>query len=265
MSLNTSEMFANENTVNKQRPNYFVAVQVSDPEILARVRKIQHHIVNKNKDLDDCMISIPTLHITLMVMNISDSEMHERALKALQNVYEEQNDIMCENPLILNFCGLGNFGNRVLYAKMKKNDSFKRLHCLAESVRKQFADLQIFSTDTRNFNPHLTIAKINFSRQKQKGFNKIEPSCYKQFLNYKIGDQRILGIQLLKMAGPKSSAGYYMGSTLNFDSKILSDLKPIVTHVSEKKREIRTKISNILDAKINKNISTKNKRTSIVI
>ncbi|GIX69182.1 hypothetical protein CEXT_636841 [Caerostris extrusa] len=168
MSLNTSEMSASQNTMKKQRPNYFVAVQVSDPEIHARVQKIQHHIVNKNKHLDDCMISIPTLHITLMVMNISDSEVHERALKALQNVYEEQNDIMCKNPLTLNFCGVENFGNRVLYAKLKKNDSFERLHCLAESVHKQFADLQIFSTDSRNFNPHLTIAKINFSRQKQK-------------------------------------------------------------------------------------------------
>ncbi|PRD25925.1 UNVERIFIED_CONTAM: A-kinase anchor protein 7 isoform gamma [Trichonephila clavipes] len=197
-------------------PNYFVAVQISSPIIHQTIKNIQSHIVNQNVHFNDAMISVLTLHITLMVMNIEDEETHERAMKALQNVYMEQNDAMCKNPLKLEFCGLGHFNNRVLYAKIKEDESFKRFCDLAECVRKHFADVEIFSTDKRKFNPHLTIAKLNFSKWRQRALKKIEPSLYNIFIDDFIGIETIQGIQLLSMTVPKDDAGYYRGNSLIF-------------------------------------------------
>ncbi|GFT83434.1 a-kinase anchor protein 7 isoform gamma [Nephila pilipes] len=238
------------------RPNYFVAVQISSPIIHQAVQNIQNHIVCQNMQFNDCMVSVLTLHITLMVMNIDNKETYDKAIKALQNVYIEHNDAMCEKPLKLEFCGLGHFKNRVLYAKIKKNESFSRLCDLAECVRKRFADVEIFSTDERKFNPHLTIAKLNFSNKNQRTLKKIAPSLYEIFIDDYIGIETIQGIQLLSMTSPKDSVGYYRGDNLIFepssstqwgisatssaDSKLnsLSDL-------TGKKNDIRRRISEL--------------------
>ncbi|CAL1292003.1 unnamed protein product [Larinioides sclopetarius] len=202
----------------RKRPNYFVAVQISNPDIHEAIQRIQDHIIAQNMQFIVCMNSTATLHITLMVMSITDTETHDRALKALRNVHEECNDDMCKNPLRLEFCGLGHFRNRVLYAKIKENESFERLCNLAECVRKHFADFEISSSDQREFNPHLTIAKIDFSKKKHKVLKKIEPSLYETFVNEYVGCETVVGIQLLSMTSPKNEAGYYIGENLVFDS-----------------------------------------------
>ncbi|GBL72261.1 hypothetical protein AVEN_115225-1 [Araneus ventricosus] len=97
----------------RKRPNYFVAVQISNPDIHEAIQRIQDHIISQNMQFIPCMNSIATLHITLMVMSITDTETHDRALKALRNVHEECNDEMSKNPLRLEFCGLGHFRNRI--------------------------------------------------------------------------------------------------------------------------------------------------------
>ncbi|CAL1294757.1 unnamed protein product [Larinioides sclopetarius] len=159
-----------------------------------------------------------TLHITLMVINVSDEDTHERALRALHNVYDECNEVMYQDPMQLEFSGLGNFGDRVLYAKIKRDQQYRRLCSLAESVKRHFAKVNIFSTDSRPFNPHLTIAKIDFSMKEQKGLEKINPNLYASLINKHIGFQTIDGIQLLSMRSPKDDAGYYTGDSLIFKS-----------------------------------------------
>ncbi|KAF8791549.1 A-kinase anchor protein 7 isoform gamma like protein [Argiope bruennichi] len=239
----TEEMKLVEN--KRKRPNYFVAVQITNPDIHKAIQRIQDHIVAQNMQFNVCMNSIATLHITLMVMNIIDTETHDRALKALRSVYEEYNGEMCKNPLRLEFCGLGHFRNRVLYAKITKNESFERLCGLAERVRKHFADFEISSTDEREFNPHLTIAKIDFSKKKQKVLKKIEPSFYETFVSEYIGCETVVGIQLLSMTSPKNDAGYYCGENLIFESIPGCSRQTHLGDINKKKMDIRMKIADL--------------------
>ncbi|CAL1294755.1 unnamed protein product [Larinioides sclopetarius] len=95
----------------RQTPNYFVAVQISNHRIHENVKRVQRHIV-QDRRLLDCMKETSTLHITLMVINISNEDTHERARRALNNVYDEYNEEMCKDPLQLEFSGLGRFGDR---------------------------------------------------------------------------------------------------------------------------------------------------------
>ncbi|GBN71770.1 A-kinase anchor protein 7 isoforms delta and gamma [Araneus ventricosus] len=202
----------------RQSPNYFVAVQISNPRIHENVKRVQRHIVRQARSLHEYMNATPTLHITLMVINVSDRDTHERALKALHNVYDECNEVMCREPLQLEFSGLGNFRDRVLYAKIRRDQQYRRLCSLAECVERHFAKVNIFSTDPRPFDPHLTIAKINFNTREQKGLEKIDRNWYASLINKHIGFQTIAGIQLLCMTSPVDDAGYYTGDSLIFKS-----------------------------------------------
>ncbi|GBL72263.1 hypothetical protein AVEN_115227-1 [Araneus ventricosus] len=134
----------------------------------------------------------------------------------------------------------------VLYAKIKENESFERLCGLAKCVRKHFANFEISSTDQREFNPHLTIAKIDFSKKKHKVLKKIEPSLFETFVNEYVGCETVVGIQLLSMTSPKNEAGYYIGENLFFESNISgSSREASLADINEKKKDIRTKIAHL--------------------
>ncbi|KFM70317.1 A-kinase anchor protein 7 isoform gamma, partial [Stegodyphus mimosarum] len=96
----------------QQRPNYFVAVRISDPEICQAVKIVQEHILEADKKFESCMSLLPTLHVTLMVMRITDEGTHKKALQALKNASQEHNNLMCKEPLCIEFKGLGHFNNR---------------------------------------------------------------------------------------------------------------------------------------------------------
>ncbi|XP_035206281.1 uncharacterized protein LOC118181284 isoform X4 [Stegodyphus dumicola] len=64
----------------QQRPNYFVAVRISDPEICQAVKIVQEHILEADKKFESCMSLLPTLHVTLMVMRITDEGTHKKYL-----------------------------------------------------------------------------------------------------------------------------------------------------------------------------------------
>nr|XP_006811111.1 PREDICTED: uncharacterized protein LOC100368455 [Saccoglossus kowalevskii] len=62
-------------------PNYFVAIQVSNPEIHKNLRNVQLAVMQSDEKLKDAMIPIPTLHLTVMVMHIANDEELERGFK----------------------------------------------------------------------------------------------------------------------------------------------------------------------------------------
>lgn len=237
----------------KQRPNYFVAVQISNDEIRESLHKVQDRILLQEERLEKSMISLKTLHITLMVMYIGDPETNSRAKKALHNVYQEYDDDLSKNPLQLEFKGLSHFQNKVVYAKVSNEDASQRLSSLAQSVKEHFAAYSLFTTDTKDrFTPHLTVAKIDF-KNKYKGVNKINPLFYKDYVNEYFGSQTIESIQLLSMTNPKNEAGYYSGEELFF-----SAFKPkdnVVTlgkmlSIEDQKKDIKDTINKLMKEKL---------------
>ncbi|XP_035206279.1 A-kinase anchor protein 7-like isoform X2 [Stegodyphus dumicola] len=200
----------------QQRPNYFVAVRISDPEICQAVKIVQEHILEADKKFESCMSLLPTLHVTLMVMRITDEGTHKKALQALKKASQEHNNLMCKEPLCIEFKGLGHFNNRVLYAKITNNNAFDRLRYLGECVEKQFAAASIVSSEKRGFAPHLTIAKLNFAKKKHRNMKKIHPSLYEAYKDIYFGCQAVESMQLLKMTGPKDATGYYSGDEVFF-------------------------------------------------
>jgi 2'-5' RNA ligase len=72
--------------------------------------------------------------------------------------------------LTLDVCGLGNFRNNVVFAKVKHDHQVSTLKNVAEIVEESFLDQDIISPDQRGFKPHITIMKLSSVKgSKKKG------------------------------------------------------------------------------------------------
>lgn len=72
-------------------------------------------------------------------------------------------------------------------------------------VRSTFVDSKVFSTDKRQFTPHMTIAKL--SRQRRPIIKKINEDLYSDW-PHEIGEENVKEIELLAM-DKKDESGYY--------------------------------------------------------
>ncbi|CAL1294763.1 unnamed protein product [Larinioides sclopetarius] len=124
---------------------------------------------------------------------------------------------MCEEPIQLAFTALGHFNHQVLFGRIEMNEEFERLLQFREIVMRHFAAARIYSADNRPFVPHMTIAKINFERQKRDVIKEIDPNLYKQMEGKYLGFQTVSTIQLLTGVG--NNEGYYAGDNLVFKLK----------------------------------------------
>ncbi|XP_076329803.1 uncharacterized protein LOC143235475 isoform X2 [Tachypleus tridentatus] len=195
----------------KQRPNYFVAIQVSNPEVHCHIKKVQDHIVEIEKNLQLAVIPLTTLHLTLLVMHLENEEDMKRACNTLSSCYDNIKENINANPIHLEFHGLSHFQNQVLFAKVKNGK--ERLDCIAEAVARCFYENGLTETDETDYKAHLTIMKLSRSpKLRKKGIKHIKSSYYTEFKNSNFGIQTVHSLQLLKMARADDESGYYVFS-----------------------------------------------------
>ena len=138
----------------------FIAVRLSD-----ELRENLGAFANKFKKLPGNYrwISPDKMHLTLHFLGDVDEQLIPRIMKACQVAVREV------PPFRLDFVGSGVFPNfkqpRVVWAGIK--DENKTLHKLHSALGEQLAELGL-KLESRSFSPHLTLARIKFSRQTGK-------------------------------------------------------------------------------------------------
>ena len=88
---------------------------------------------------------------------------------------------------------------------------------IAEMVRSIFELHELYSTDDRAFNPHLTIAKMSKSprmkkknkKKMKKGLRGIAKEAYLEYREAELGCEVVRGLELLSMVEPADEDGYY--------------------------------------------------------
>ena len=99
----------------EERSTHFLAIKVTDPKLVANLCRVQDSIAALDSNLRDCCTKPGLFHIT-----IDHLEGPERVLRAmmerLRPVVEEM--FQDQASAILEIDGLGNFGQRVVYAKV---------------------------------------------------------------------------------------------------------------------------------------------------
>ena len=189
-------------------PNYFIAIRVSNPQIHTGVKIIQDSIVTHNEKLKPALKPLATLHLTLLVVHLEDEEQIQKATQILHQCRRSLEPILQNDTLTLNFVGLDDFDNRVLFVKLRSKEN-KKVVAVADIVKKTFADEGIPSTDSRKFNPHLTVMDLARNRKLRKqGITKIPVQSYATWVHSKFGKELVTGFHLCSMK-EKDKDGFY--------------------------------------------------------
>uniref|UniRef100_A0A673KEW9 A-kinase anchor protein 7-like n=1 Tax=Sinocyclocheilus rhinocerous TaxID=307959 RepID=A0A673KEW9_9TELE len=143
------------------RPNYFVSVPITNPEIKQAVQDVQKLLLEKDSRLSRALIPVDTLHITLLVTHLSTQEQLNLAASTLSELESPLNALLGGRRLVLPFCGIGHFKQEVAFVQITEGDHLTTLTLMAESVRKAFEERGIASGDDKAFKPHLTFLKLS--------------------------------------------------------------------------------------------------------
>ncbi|NXY14233.1 AKA7G protein, partial [Atrichornis clamosus] len=199
--------------VSKKRPqeppNYFVAIPITDDQILDRIEDVQELIFSKEPDLSRALLPVQTMHITILVAHLGTDEEVKKAVLALKQSKTKLEDILQGKDLKLTFHGIGEFNNRVLYVKMLEED-LKMLSRIAEAVEECFMEMNLDISGSKCFKPHLTFLKLSkVSRLRRKGFRKTCLDLYKEYEDSYFGTEVLSRIDLCAMRKKKQESGYY--------------------------------------------------------
>jgi len=243
--LSTKRTDNQEKKIKLPRPNYFLGVQVDNPQIAKTIQEMQEGIVKAKPLLKKAMIPLPTLHITLLVMHLATEDEVEKASAALETVVNEVNKELGDKPLLLDFYGLSTFNNQVLYVGIKNEDGVKRLEMISDILTKSMQTVTEINEE-KGFQPHLTILKLSKAPVlRKKGLSKLKWPWYSEQAKIDVGSQEVKSIQLLSMMKPKDEKGYYYCAKdvkIKLSGSPLSKRTAFHEELIAKKEEVRRSI-----------------------
>ncbi|NXP72206.1 AKA7G protein, partial [Ramphastos sulfuratus] len=108
--------------VSKKRPreaaNYFVAIPITNDQILDRIEDVQELIFTKEPLLLKALLPIQTMHITLIIAHLGTEDDIKKAVLALKQSKTKVEGILQGTDFHMTFQGIGQFNDQVLYVDM---------------------------------------------------------------------------------------------------------------------------------------------------
>ncbi|XP_074062333.1 uncharacterized protein LOC141501859 [Macrotis lagotis] len=194
----------------RDTPNYFVAIPVTNDQILDKIEDVQEFIYNKEPELLKALIPVQTMHITIITAHLKTEQDVQRAVSALEQSKVYVVELLEGKRLNMTFHGIGQFSNQVIYVKMSGEQEQQLLSRIAEVVEKSFQEMNIDITGSKDFRPHLTFLKLSkVPSLRRKGFRKIYPKLYKEYEDCPFGTEVFSQIDLCSMHKKKQESGYY--------------------------------------------------------
>ncbi|XP_009279799.1 PREDICTED: A-kinase anchor protein 7 [Aptenodytes forsteri] len=191
------------------QPNYFVSLPITNPEITGNIQAVQDAVTQKDQRLSKAMVHSGSLHVTMLVMHLSNEEEISIAVGALSDSKDFVEDLLKGKTVDLSFQGIDHFKNEVGFVKLAENDHTAILTKIAETMKKIFQEKGILAGDERAFKPHLTFMKLSKSAQLRKQVKRIDSSLYEDFKSHYFGDEILHRLDLCSMLKKKQPNGYY--------------------------------------------------------
>ncbi|KFU90751.1 A-kinase anchor protein 7 isoform gamma, partial [Chaetura pelagica] len=178
-------------------------------QITGSVRAVQDAIIQQDQRLSKAMVHPGSLHVTMLVMHLSNEEEISIAVGALLDSKDFVEDILKGRTVDLSFQGIDHFRNQVGFVKLAENDRTNVLKEIAETMKKIFQEKGILAGEDRAFNPHLTFMKLSKSPELRKQVKKIDSCLYEDFKSHYFGDETLRRLDLCSMLKKKQPNGYY--------------------------------------------------------
>ncbi|KAL4649100.1 A-kinase anchor protein 7 [Arapaima gigas] len=192
------------------RPNYFVSIPITNPKITECIKSVQDLVVQKDHRLSRALVSVGSLHITLLVTYLGSEEEVSIAACAVAQMKPVLQDLLQGRALVLPFAGIGHFRNEVAFAQLAEGEHEQTLAEITEAVRKAFEEKGILCGDRKEFKPHLTFMKLSKApRLRSQGVRKLDPGLYADFAEHRFGDETVSRLDLCSMLKKKGPDGYF--------------------------------------------------------
>ena len=191
-------------------PNYFFSIQEKSAQIKAKASEIQNHLIENDPSLSQNLIEHNSFHIILKVIHLknnSEVELMKNAFKWAKIAFQQE---FSENQILLDFQGVGEFSEQILYTKLNNETEFKaRLRPVLERISKKVSESGIQFLNQDCWKPHLTLVNIRKVSRLKRMAKKLHPSLTSVFKNTKFGVELATSIQFCLMQGPKNEENYY--------------------------------------------------------
>lgn len=183
-------------------PNVFLAVQVASTEIHDNVTAFQEIITERNPKYFYCRVPVPKCHVTLKVFNVLPEHI-DAILQAMRKVVAS-----IEEPIPLEFNGVGNFDDQVVFVKLSRNRALKTLR---RNLIREINRLDVLETPlvADKYEPHLTLLKTSRCKDRKLRQMKIEQEHYEDMMDDYFGVELVRSVQLLSMVLMGERNGYY--------------------------------------------------------
>lgn len=208
-----------------QRPNYFVSIPITNPQIRAGVEAVQAGVIQRDPRLSRALIPTGSLHITLLVTHLGSQEQVDSAACALDHSRQCVVELLEGRELVLPFSGVSSFKNEVVFVQLTEGEHVNKLTEIAEAVRRTFVEQGIAVTDDKAFKPHLTFMKLSRApKLRSQGIKKLDPELYAEFSQQQFGDETLSRIDLCSMLKKKTPDGYFhREKSISFGAKKLPE------------------------------------------
>ena len=208
-----------------KKPNYFIAIRISDRGIHSNVEKVQNEVVSYDKRLKPFRIPLEALHLTLFVMHLEDERQIEKAKEILQQCKTTlRKSVLASGPFKFKFKGLDYFPPekrsdpqkqlrdppkrvpKILYVKPAEEEGNTRLYDMANVVRNTFTEKGIPSADPREWIPHIAVIKL---RRNDSKVSEIPEESFKASKVMDFGEEQISSLYLCPNGEKKAPDGFY--------------------------------------------------------
>ncbi|MEE6464416.1 hypothetical protein FKM82_006252 [Ascaphus truei] len=222
-----------EKRQSKPRPNYFVAIPITNDQILDTIEDVQEHIFMKEAKLLQALIPVEKVHITILVAYLRTEDEVASAVSALMNSKAKVEELMQGKPFRMTFHGIGQFNNQVIYIKITESEQ-KQLCRIADAVTECFTEIGVDLSGSKDFRPHLTFLKLSKAPSlRRKGIRKICSDLYKEYEDRFFGAELLSRIDLCSMHKKNKESGYYYS-----ECSILLDMIPS-KESDDKEKEVK--------------------------
>ena len=141
----------------KKKPNVFVAVELSNPEIIRNLKEVQDHACQFDPKLKTNAVPLQKTHVTLLVANVQEEEIQKAKAVISKTLRDNLGEIVPENQFSVKIKGVDSFGDKVVFAEVEEGKP--SLMQINQELLNAF-ETAGFDCDSR-YTPHVTLMKVS--------------------------------------------------------------------------------------------------------
>eukprot|EP00288_Rhodomonas_lens_P015017 CAMPEP_0177703228 /NCGR_PEP_ID=MMETSP0484_2-20121128/7560_1 /TAXON_ID=354590 /ORGANISM="Rhodomonas lens, Strain RHODO" /LENGTH=1172 /DNA_ID=CAMNT_0019214569 /DNA_START=254 /DNA_END=3772 /DNA_ORIENTATION=- len=197
-----------EQICNDDRPNYFVALRITDANLVAALRQVQCRVLEADPRLHAALLPSNKFHITLTTLRLDSDEEKQAAREVMAEAQTLLARVLPASSAA-RVQGIGCFRDRVLHAQLAPACQTVLASAVAQLSGLFAARGLKLAGMHRPFTAHITLAKL--SRQLSREVGAIDARAYAGFgPETELGWQAPEGLELCEMGAQSGPDGFYV-------------------------------------------------------